>query len=112
MFVDFDSVFRPTEEQRRQQTKWINDLIRKTLKEDGECCANCKHIEGVNVGHGWMEYRCKQTCEWIDEDIKCEHYAFCGFVEEMNGKSKRKRKNGQLPGQLSIFDTIKENNND
>ncbi len=78
--INFDRAFRPTEEQKRQDIEQINYWIRKSVEEDGECCANCRCQEGVNVGHGWMEYRCKKTRKWIDEDIKCEHYEFCGFI--------------------------------
>ena len=80
MFVDFDSIFYPTKEQKQQQIEQINNMIRKSLKTKGECCGNCKHLKGVNCGHGWMDHQCTITNEWIDEDIRCDHYEFCGFI--------------------------------
>ena len=76
MFVDFDSIFSPTKE----QINLVNDMIRNTLRTKGECCSNCKHLKEVNCGHGWMQPKCMKTNEWIKEDIKCEHYEFCGFI--------------------------------
>ena len=64
----------------KQQVDHINNMIRKSLRTKGECCGNCKYIKCVNCGHGWMDYKCAITNEWIDEDIRCDNYEFCGFI--------------------------------
>ena len=81
MFVDFNRVFHPTEEQKFNAREFINNLIRESLKNNGECCCNCKHWTESYCGHDLMLPRCKKTREWIKEDIKCEHYEFQGFLE-------------------------------
>lgn len=82
MFIDFDEIFNPTEHQRHKIRDFYNNLLHESLKKHGECCCNCKHLEEVYGGHGWMHYRCSKTHEWIDEDIKCKHYKFKGFLVE------------------------------
>lgn len=82
MFIDFDKVFNPTEEEKFNAREFINNMIRESLKNNGECCCNCKHCKEVYCGHGWMHAKCSKTRKWIEEDIKCEHYEFQGFLKE------------------------------
>lgn len=103
--IDFDDIFHPTEEQKRKQIEQVNYMIRKSIEDKGECCDNCKHMEYVNAGHGFMDCKCKKTRKWIKETVRCEHYEFCGFIEATK-QSKRKRKSKQLPGQIDLFDVI------
>ena len=79
---DFDEIFNPTEHQRHKFRDFYNNMLHESLKNNGECCCNCKYLEEIYGGHGWMHCRCKKTHKWIEEDIKCEHYKFCGFLTE------------------------------
>ena len=80
MFVNFDEIFHPTEDQRQAQINHINNIVKESVQKHGECCCNCKYYKEVNCGHGWMYAKCSKTRKWIEEDIKCEYYEFCGFI--------------------------------
>lgn len=81
MFVDFDKTFHPTEEDKQKRAEYVNNLLRESLKNNGEVCCNCKNMHLTHVGLDIMLPRCNKTGEWIKEDIKCKHYEFCGFIK-------------------------------
>lgn len=82
---------------------------------------NCKHYDAET---GW----CKLHSDWSEAMPVMEYCLLgpCGDYEEQHptydelyehwlktkDKPKRKRKDDQLPGQLSLFDTIKERKDD
>lgn len=81
MLVDFDSVFHPTEEQKRIYISTYNEALRRHFKEHGKTCYTCDYCEMVNSGHGWMYPRCMKLHKWIEkENYACEHYKFGGFI--------------------------------
>lgn len=86
MFVNFDSVFNPTEEQKKKQMEFANSIIKNYLETYGECCGNCKHLGSFNAGHGWMQSVCSLTREWLNDDEetenRCDNYEFKGFITE------------------------------
>lgn len=80
MFVSFNDVFHPTDEQKHRHAEYMNEILRKSLKNNGECCCNCKHSYESHIGHDIMLPRCRKTKNWIEDDIKCEHYECLDFI--------------------------------
>ena len=83
MFVDFNDVFHPTEDKKHQHAEFVNNIIRESLKNNGECCSNCVHMYSSHIGLDIMLPRCRVTNEFIKEDIRCGHYEFCGFIKTL-----------------------------
>ena len=83
MFLNFNDIFHPTEEQKRKRAGCVNAILRENLKNNGECCCNCKHMYSSYIGLDIILPRCKKTNDWIREDIKCEDYEFRGFIEAL-----------------------------
>jgi hypothetical protein len=81
MFVDFDKVFHQTEEQKREHAKLVNNLLCESLKNNGECCCNCKYNMPSHIGLDIMLPRCMKKKKLIEEDERCVYYEFCGFIE-------------------------------
>lgn len=81
MLVSFNDTFHPNEDKKRERIEFVNNILRESLKNNGECCCNCKHMYSSHIGLGIMLPCCKKTKKFIKEDIKCKHYQFCGFIE-------------------------------
>ena len=81
MFVNFNDVFHPTEDRKRKNAMYMNDILNESLKNNGECCCNCKHMHLSHIGLDIMLPYCRKKKQFIDEGIKCRHYEFCGFIK-------------------------------
>lgn len=60
MFVDFDKIFHPSNEDKATENKFINSIIEKIIKRDGETCATCAHVRSVQQSP-YYDYT---TCEY------------------------------------------------
>lgn len=81
MFVSFNDVFHPTEEQRHEHVKMLNNLILESVRRNGECCCNCKYMCESHIGLDVMLPRCLKKNKFIDENERCVYYEFCGFID-------------------------------
>lgn len=81
MLVDFNAVFHPTEERKRKHAEYVNNILRESLKNNGECCNNCKHNRPSHIGLDVMLPKCRKKNKFIEEDERCVYYEFCGFIE-------------------------------
>jgi hypothetical protein len=81
MLVDFDAVFHPTEEQKRKRAEHINGILLESLKNNGECCCNCKYNMPSHIGLHILLPRCLKKKTLIEEDQRCVSSEFCGFIE-------------------------------
>ena len=81
MLVDFDAVFHPTEEQKRKRAEHINGILLESLKNNGECCCNCKYNMPSHIGLDIMLSRCMKKKKFVEENERCVYYEFCGFIE-------------------------------
>ncbi len=81
MFVDFDKVFHPTEEQKREHAKLVNNLLLESVIKNGECCCNCKYNIPYHRGLDIMLSLCTKKNKFIEEDERCVYYEFCGFID-------------------------------
>lgn len=81
MFVDFDAVFHPTEEQKRRHAELVNEMLRENLKNNGECCSNCMYIHDEHIGLDITLPYCLKKKKYINDDMRCVYYEFCGFMK-------------------------------
>lgn len=80
MFVKFNDIFHPTEEKKRKNAEYVNGILLESLKNNGECCCNCKYNIPSHIGLDIMLPRCMKKKKFIEEDERCVYYEFCGFI--------------------------------
>ena len=80
MLIDFNAVFHPTEEQKRKYAEHVNGILLESLKNNGECCCNCKYNMPSHIGLDIMLSRCMKKKKFVEEDERCVYYEFCGFI--------------------------------
>ena len=81
MSINFNDIFHPTEEQKMQHVEYVNNMLYESLKNNGECCSNCKYNIPHHVGLDLMLPRRMKKKKLIEEDERCVYYEFCGFAK-------------------------------
>jgi hypothetical protein len=81
MPIKFNDVFHPTDEQKRKHAEYVNSILCESLKNNGECCCNCKYNTPSYAGLGVVLPRCMKKKKFIEKDERCVYYEFCGFIE-------------------------------
>lgn len=84
MFVSFNKVFHPTDEEKKKQIEFHNKIIKEKLQENGENCRNCKNSLRVQESPYCDYLTCKlakSTRVDNNEVYRCEKYEFCGYIQ-------------------------------